>query len=97
MSGDKLLVPATPTDAFNFALGAIDMLSVVGATLIGRGMLEPNAFQLDVKRYADHWREKGNPSRALAAELFCERLQNIEATKLKATAHLVVPETSRIN
>jgi hypothetical protein len=95
-SGD-ISVPASPADAINFALGVLDTVAVIAATLIGRGMLEPNAFQGDLKRFAEFWREKGNASRAKATEVLGERLKEVEKSKLKTKGHLVVPDTPRLN
>jgi hypothetical protein len=80
-----LRIPATPADAINFALGVMDMMCVLAATLIGRGMLEPNAFHADLNKRAELDCRMGNPSRAAAAELFGQRLKNIERAKLMAT------------
>jgi hypothetical protein len=90
-------IPATPADALNFALGAIDMMCVIASVLIGRGMLEPAAFQAEAAQYEALWNEKQNRSRGRAAKLFGERLRTIERTKRMATERLVVPETRQIN
>jgi hypothetical protein len=93
-----LLIPANnPTDAINFALGALDMVCMIAATVIGRGMFEPSAFQNDARRHESHWTSSGNHSRAAAAKLFGQRLKEIERTKLKANAHLVVTNNRAVN
>jgi hypothetical protein len=94
---DDISIPASPADAINFALGVMDTMAAIAATLIGRGLLEPNAFQGEVKKYAEFWREKGNSSRAKAAELFGDRLKEVEKTKIKTNGHLVLPDTPRLN
>jgi hypothetical protein len=86
-----------PADAINFALGAIDMVCVVAANLVGLGMFGPNAFQDDVEKYVALWQRKENPSRGAAARIFLDRLKNIEATKLRVNAHLVLPDANRPN
>ena len=75
-------VPATVAEAIHFATGMLDMISVIAATLIGHGILEATAFQGGVENYAELWREKNLPARALAAELFGERLETIAKAKL---------------
>jgi hypothetical protein len=91
------LIPATPTNAINFALGVLDAMSVIAATLIGRGIVEPTAFQDDLQKYAKLWRSKDLPARAMAAEEFGKRLKIIERTKLATKAHLVLPDAPWIN
>jgi hypothetical protein len=88
--------PATVAEAVHFANGVLDMVSVIAATLIGRGILEATAFQRDVEKYAELWREKGLPARALAAELLGERLEAIEKAKLTGKAPAAA-EAPRLN
>jgi hypothetical protein len=93
----NLLDYGTPADAVQFALGALDMVCVVCADLIGKGLVDPNAFQTEVGKRAALWRSMGNRSRAAAAEVLEEHLRAIERVKLKAKAHLVLPETRTTN
>jgi hypothetical protein len=92
-----LLDNGTTADAVQFGLGALDVACAIAAAIIGRGIVEPSAFQVDVTRFAKHWRSKGHGNRALASELMGERLKTIEQAKLKAKAHLVLPEGQRAN
>jgi hypothetical protein len=71
--------------------------SVVCAALIGRGLVEPTAFQDGVKRYAQHWHNKARPDRALASDILHARLQTIERAKRKANGHLVLSDSPRVN
>jgi hypothetical protein len=97
--GDRppLLVPATPEAAIQFALGAIDAVCVVCATLIGRGLVAADAFQADAAERKALWDRERNVARAAAAELFSRRLRVIEQAKLKSNADLVVPESRTMN
>jgi hypothetical protein len=92
-----VLPDASAADAIEFAQGALDAVCAICASIIGRGLAEPSAFQDNVKRYAEHWHNKARPNRALAADIVHARLQTIEAAKLKANAHLVVPENKTTN
>jgi hypothetical protein len=92
-----VLPDGSAADAIEFAQGALDAVCAICASMIGRGLVEPNAFQYDVTRYAKHWHGKGRPNRALASDIVHARLQTIEAAKLKANAHLVVPENKTTN
>lgn len=75
------LIPADPVEAMHFALGVLDVMSALCGTLIGRGVVEPNAFQDEIRKRAALWREKGNRSRGAASQLFLERLQTLEHVK----------------
>jgi hypothetical protein len=93
------LIPANPAEAIHFALGVLDVMSVLCATLIGRGVVEPNAFQDEMATRAAFWREKSNPSRAAPSQVFLERLQALERVKREAAASIVSPSTltNRVN
>jgi hypothetical protein len=93
----ELLIPADPVEGIYFALGVLDAVCLVAATLIGRGILEPDAFQDGVRKRRELWTEKGNPSRAAAAKVFGERLKEIERAKLKTNTHLVVLDNRAVN
>jgi hypothetical protein len=93
----SLIDGGSTADAVEFAQGAIDAVCTICAALIGRGLVEPTAFQDDVRRYADAWRNKDRPNRALASDIVLARLQTIERTKRRATAHLLRPDSPRVN
>jgi hypothetical protein len=92
-----ILAEASAADAIEFAQGALDAVCAICAALIGRGLVEPTAFQADMERYSKHWRKEGRPTRASATEIVRARLQTIERGKLKTNAHLVLPDSPRIN
>jgi hypothetical protein len=84
-------IPATPAEALNFACGVLDVMSCVCSTLIGAGVVEPAAFQDELQKRIALWRAQGNASRAAAAELFIDRLRNIERAKREVAADIVNP------
>jgi hypothetical protein len=93
------LIPADPAEAIQFALGVLDVMSTLCATLIGCGVVEPNAFQDEMGKRAALAREMGQPSRAASSQLFLDRLQALERVKREAVADIVAPSslTNRMN
>jgi hypothetical protein len=81
--------PAACIESIDFAYGVMDLLVVVCGTLISRGVIEPNALQVDCSRYATLWRNEGRGSRAVAAEVFLDRLRKIEAAGRGSDSHIV--------
>jgi hypothetical protein len=97
-SSSRSTTPAC-VESIDFSYGVIDLLVVVCSGLIGRGAIEPTAVQLDCERYVTLWRGEGREARAVAAEVFLQRLKKIEADKRESVAHLVSPSslTNRMN
>ncbi len=92
-----ILAPTSPADALNFGLGIMDAVLVVVASLVGRGLIEPDSFQADMRKRAELHLRHENPCRAAAAEFLEERLKGIEAAKRMANARMVVPENRSVN
>jgi hypothetical protein len=81
-AGSPSCVPTPASvESIDFSYGVMDILLVVCSSLIGHGVIEPAAFQLDCERYVALWRSEGREARAVAAEVFLGWLKKIEADK----------------
>jgi hypothetical protein len=88
-----LSAPCVPNPAciesIDFAYGLMDLLVVFYSNLIARRLIDPEALRVDCSRFAALWRNKGRGSRAVAAEVFIERVNMMTAAARQSDSGIV--------
>jgi hypothetical protein len=78
-----------PVAAIQLTLGLMDVVTCLCATLIGRSVVAPDAFQDDLRKRVAWWRGEGNDTRATPPQLVLERLKMLEGEQREAIAHQI--------
>jgi hypothetical protein len=91
------MIPTDLESVVNYCLGTLDCVATLCAALIGYGVMPPNSFQADFKRWADLHAQNGNTMRREPLVYLIARLREMErlsvGVKQDVAAHLVNPSS----